>query len=339
VPNKKISRRKALIAIVFAGGMLNSEQLPVYSQSKSKSSELTMQRIANESGLSTSNRAYDLLRLANAYLTERSRVKVEAEFRSVSSHESTNLEFGTPKTQDILVSWLDDLSSAAKFINSGESPIASQQSPASSLSNANAALADKAIHMALLQLDHSADRFAQLNLYLIASRLYQKTGNTEGKQKCDQFLEKAIQACERNQHVHEDQIKAVSSVLNSMANVFIPVRIPDKNPNNGCGWMPIPVKPFTANEFRNSEKLKLRALALADRLNTQSDLRRRSHRNLSLWYKQLGKVELAEREKQTLFALVGFKDDRILYAQGTMCGHLLWWQKESGIITIECGRG
>ncbi|MFX8414279.1 hypothetical protein ABTL42_19300, partial [Acinetobacter baumannii] len=79
---------------------------------------------------------------------------------------------------------------------------------------------------------------------------------------------------------------------------------------------------FTNDQFLESEKLRLRGLALLDRLDAKNQTRWRGHRDMVIWYRLLGKFGLAEKEKLTLFQLVGIWDDEILYPRGGVCGHL-----------------
>jgi hypothetical protein len=50
-------------------------------------------------------------------------------------------------------------------------------------------------------------------------------------------------------------------------------------------------------------------------------------------------MELAEKEKQILFELVGLHDDTILFPRSVGCGHVVWWEKEPNIFAVECGMG
>jgi hypothetical protein len=54
---------------------------------------------------------------------------------------------------------------------------------------------------------------------------------------------------------------------------------------------------------------------------------------------QMGKPELAERQKQVLFELVGVNDDSILYPQSIMCGQVAWWHPEKVEVGGACGMG
>lgn len=92
------------------------------------------------------------------------------------------------------------------------------------------------------------------------------------------------------------------------------------------------------SDFQNSEAQMLRAVAIADKLDRTSHLRRTAHRDMTLWYSQLGKTEKAEQQKQELFELLGFKDDSILYPQDGGCGHVVWWRREK-VGAMGCGMG
>jgi hypothetical protein len=66
-------------------------------------------------------------------------------------------------------------------------------------------------------------------------------------------------------------------------------------------------------EFEESQRLRLRAIKMIDRLDAKHLVRWMAHRDLVLWYRELGKLDLAEKQQQIHFELVGLNDDRILY--------------------------
>jgi hypothetical protein len=330
-PIRKPARRKALLAIAFAGGMLNS-QLPALSENKSDSTDSVVQQIANSTQLTTEVRAFFLLRLASRYIAGENRTALEAEFRPVVNEPKKSVLFRKSSMENILVSWAEEVSSDRRLTNQGDTRPDSQ-----SIVDKNSVLAGAAIQQALIQLDKASDKFAKLNMYFIASRLFQKMGKTDGMRKCSAVVQEAFQACEGNSQIDEDQIEAASSVLNSMAYGLIPVHIKDMTLNDRP-WLPqSQVKPFTEKDFKESEKLKLRAIAMVDRLGAADHVRRKAHRDLALWYLQLGKMEMAEKEKQTLFELVGSKNDSFLYPEAIGCGQYVWWQKVE--IMMGCGMG
>ncbi len=333
-------RGKALLAVLFAAGMLNT-QLPVLAEIKSESTtDLLIEQIASQKQISPELRAYYLLRIASGYLAGGDKDKVEAPYRSLVNGTTHSFPFREPRREAYLVSWADQISSEEQSASSAMNAQGEAKSDSKSIPDQNVDLADMAISSALLQLEHDTKWFAKLNLYFIASRLFRKSGNTDGVRSCNKVLEKAFQACEENSLPDPEQIRAASSVLNSMANGFIQVYIPIAEASVKTWLQQKPSKPFKEEDFKKSEELKLKAIALEDQLGPQNEERRRAHRDLSLWYMKFGKLELAEKEKQILFELVGFKDDSLLYPQSGSCGSLLWFQKEKVSSASElCGMG
>jgi hypothetical protein len=214
-----------------------------------------------------------------------------------------------------------------------------EKSTAPSISSENTALANSAITTALAQLEQTSNKFVKLNMYFIASRLCQKTGNEEDMRKCDTLCQDAIRSSEQNSQIDEEQMRAAASILDSMAYAFISVDIPDRV-DDATYWGRQPaVKPFTEKDFKDSEDLRLKAVAILDRLDANNHLRRKAHRDLTLWYMRLGKKEKEDQQKQILFELVGCKDDSMLYPQVGGCGTLVWWKQERVQFSFECGMG
>jgi hypothetical protein len=338
VPIGKPARSRALLAIAFAGGMLNP-QLPALSENKAETTDSVIQQIVNSAQLSPEVRADNLLKLASGYLRGDNRTSLEASFGQVANQASTNRDFRNSRREDFLVDWASQVSSEEGATNQSTNAKSEPKSDAKSIPGENSALAVSTLQQALTQLEQASDKFAKLHMYFIASRLFQKAGNNDGLRTCNAVLEKNFEACEGTSQVDEERIRAASSVLNLMANSLISVYIPNQNPLDYSWMRPKEVKPYTENDFKESEKLKLRALAMVDRLDSKNQLRRKAHRDLALWYMKLGKTEMAEKEKQTLFELVGVKDDSILYPQAAGCGQLVWWHKAKSISMMGCGMG
>ncbi|HIA55776.1 MAG TPA: hypothetical protein EYN91_27440 [Candidatus Melainabacteria bacterium] len=311
--------QKAILSILFASGIVNS-QLPAASEN-SASTDSAIQQLATNPQMKPEVRAYYLLRLASCYLTDTPKRVVEGQFTNVRSNDWT---FSTSEK------WV-------KLLTAFEETSRTQSIEAKN--DDYRTLADVAIQKAMNELGKSSDAVPKLHMYLIASNLCQKIGNKEGELKCKKILEATIEASERNASTDEDQLIAVSSILTSMANNIIPVRIPDLDPKKNP-WAQEPrVKQFTEKEFAESEKLKRRSVALADRLSPDSHERRKAHRDFALWYSALRKPQLAEKEKQILFKLVGSNDDDVLYARPAGCGHVTWWQKPKQVGIMGCGMG
>jgi hypothetical protein len=161
------------------------------------------------------------------------------------------------------------------------------------------------------------------NLLFIASRLFEKAGNKSELLKCNKI------------------VKASASLLTSFAYDIVPMSFPDVKPA-GNQWARLAIsRVFTEDEYKESAKLKLRAAALTDRLDSTSDERRMAHRNLALWYLQIGDLELADKQKQILFKLVHIEHDSIFYPQSLACGEIVWWRtpahKDAPV--FMCGMG
>lgn len=314
------NRRKAFLAIAFTGGLLNS-QLPAPAENKVHTTNSLMQRIANSTQMPAEVRAFYLLKLAYGYLSDSNKGKAEAQYASVGTEQDGSHNSIARRWDAFLIPWTEQILVEGLSANHN-----------------NAALADAAIQKAVSQLDNSSNKSAKLKMYFIASLLFEKAGDTDGVKKCAKLLEETFQACERNSPTDEDERKGAISVLNLMSYCLIPVQISDFDPKLNP-MKPQQVKQFTDKDFKESEKFRLRAVGIADRLPTQNHVRRKAHRDLTLWYMQLGKNELAEKQKQVLFELVGYKDDSVLYPQHEGCGQVVWWKKEKLQSGFDCGRG
>jgi hypothetical protein len=280
-------------------------------------------------------RAFHLLSLARDYLRGGDPTVADARLTPVLNQPQHWL---SPRVwENTLVYWAEQASLAGHATTNGRGFKTEAESDSQSIDGNQAFLADAAIRSSLKQLDKgSSDEFTRLNMYFIASRLFQKVRNADGMRKCNKVLERVFQSCEGSSSPNEESIKAAVSVLNSMAYGFIPYQIPDRLPQFE---RQLEIKPFSEQDFRECEKLKLRALAMAERLPPTNQLRRKAHRDLALWYMHFGKREMAEKEKQVLFELVGTNDDRILYPQMVACGRLVWWETETRIVSSDCGMG
>lgn len=204
----------------------------------------------------------------------------------------------------------------------------------SELLTENRADADRAIDAALAQLHKSSKKAEALQMYYIAACLSRMTGKIQNEEKCNRVVNAAIKYCEGGAGEDYAQINAVATILNAMAYGLTPIRIPEGN------WsVPAQKEPIDMPHFEQSEKLKLKAVAMLDRLSPGDHDRRKAHRDMSLWYSQLGRDDKALKEKQVLFKLVGVSDDRIMYPQAKGCGRLVWWTAGRANSARLCGMG
>ncbi len=328
-------RRKALLAIVFAGSIMSAAPA-AECKTAIETTESLVQKISHNSKVSPENRAYSLLCLARDYLSEGNTAEeVEAQYANLQTEKYSYKN--SIAWENALGNWLDDPFAKRRYRN----PQIDQKPESPSTTAEKKLLAGLAIRCALNELEKSSAQFAKVNMYFLASKLLEQTGDTAQANNCNKILEQNFQACEKNPKVDEEQIKGAASVLNAMANQIIEVEIPYQHDKGRGGWGSARsegVRPCTVVDFNESEKLKLRALAMSDRLPEDNHHRRKAHRNLVLWYQKLGKTNLAEQQKEILFKLVGARDDLFLNPTSITCGSVVWWQARIGGARF-CGMG
>ena len=325
-------KKRALMALLVAGGMLGSAP-GGYAAPKagavSKSQLELVKTIAENQKISSELRAYYLIQIARSALQGMDGGALEKQYGPYAAAGAFNL-----------------FSRRRSAFNSSLSAMASQLSLEANSTKedkpgekrGNSALAETALKEALPLLETSDNSFARLNLYFMASYLFRKTGNEIESKYCQKKVDDAIKGCESDFSHHANHIEGVVAVLNSMAYGYVPVQISDwQRPSAaGAGKQ---AKSYAEKNIAEAEKLKLRALALADRLDTGSQLRRKAHRDMVLWYQELGKSYAARNEKEILFNLVGVHDDKILYPQSSGCGNIIWWKAETIRAKMACGMG
>jgi hypothetical protein len=329
MPVKRSFRKKALLAVLFAGGMLDS-CLPVFCEGTAESTFSVIEQVSNDARIgSAESRAFFLLWLANRYLAVDDATLSEVTVESVLNDPAAKRVEGSA-----LTSWAKEVATRQHFANYVKASDRKTTSRSEARSPTNIKLADQAVQQALLQLDNCSNLDWKLNGYFIASRLFEKIGDIKEMRKCDEVLKNVFQSCEKAPRGDWlPQSLAASSLLDIMAFGILPVIIPIDQ--GDIKWAPtISLEIFTERDFSDAEKLKLRAVAILDKLPAQSQFRRKAHRDLALWYLHLGKMELAEQQKQTLFDLVGIHDDSILFPRKASNGRLIWWQ--IGRISDSC---
>jgi len=328
--NKSI-RTKAMLAIAFAGSMVTSQLPSVCKESPEASSSSSVIEVITKNASSTpEEKAYYLLQIAYCYIIGSDVTYLESTFASIGKQSDANRVRGAWRRERAVASWAESLSLLSQTTG-GRTQSSTERKK---ISYENLALSDKAITLAVAQLGQDSKNSETLNLYLVASCLSRMIGNKQNEQKCIKILNDEIHACEASKTVNSAQIQVVASILSSMAYGLVPIRIPDYQ-----GQTTEKERAIDMENVEESERLKLRATALLDRLPSTDQGRRKAHRDLTLWYLQLGKIEKSLKQKQELFELVGVKDDSILYPQPGMCGHPLWWSVAKVAVFENCGMG
>lgn len=326
---KRLAHNQALLAIAFAAGLLSSNT-PAFCEDQVISGESAIQQLAENSQYSPELRAYTLLSLASAALTDRKKSELETQFVTAKIYPHSERFYTGERGEQFLADWANRLAVEGNLPPKDDSQMIPEE---------NRTLANKAIHLAVSILKQAENHFVKLNLYYIASRLFRKSGNLEGERNCDQILETAVKSCEQSAAVDPNLAKGVVSVLNSMAYGIAPVRIPLYFDRKAYERGILAHRPgFSEKEFAASQKLKLRAAAIADRLPSTDHMRRMVHRDLVLWYAHMKKPASSQVQKEILFNLVGSRDERILFPSSAGCGRLTWWKPgEQG--NFGCGMG
>ncbi|MCA9805218.1 MAG: hypothetical protein KC777_24785 [Cyanobacteria bacterium HKST-UBA02] len=331
-------RKRALLAVAFAGGLLNC-QLPALAEPGGEPADAVIQKFANSTQGTPEVRAFWMLKLAAAYLGASSKSEVDARYGRIAGDLGRYRSYMAVRSNRLdMFCWAEEVSSGRFYADEGTGRTVEAKPDMKTFAKEKSDLAHEAIRTALGQLEKTSDPVVRLNLYYIASRLLDRLGDAAGSKKCDRVIEEALRLCEGDKPANEKQIAAAVSVLDVMAYGIVSVHIPDFKPQRSLPGQE-QGEVFSDKSFKDSERLKLRAIAMADRLSVDSHVRRKAHRDLALWYARLGKTQSAEKEKQILFKLVGSDSDNILYPQSGGCGHVVWWQAKPMEKVIACGMG
>jgi hypothetical protein len=335
---RKSVRRETIVAIAFASGILNSS-LPALCANEAGSCNSFIQDLVADTQQSPELRCLSLLNLANAALIGRKVSELESQLSSFKFNQQMEYFYGGPRGEHYLVDRAKTLAASENFtFNKG---IACRKSLSDSkpIPTENLVLANEALRQATRMLNKAANQFQKLNLLYIASCLYRQAGNVAGANECDKTLERVFKSCESTVPQNVDVVRGSVSVLNAMAYGIVPVDIPMSDPRKNPSVIAKGPEKISEKEFSASEKLRLRAAGIADRLPASDHTRRLVHRDLTLWYGQMGRPIQAEWQKIILFNLVGVLDESILYPQSAGCGHLTWWKTEKSNLSMLCGMG
>lgn len=312
-------RKKALLAIAFAGGLISP--LPPAIAKETIKHKSAVEQFATSTMNFPEQHAYRLLELAMRCLDGADCASVEAEFDGRANQKG--------------MSWVED-SFERYIITIAEQQASKAKAGATRIRPDENNLANSAIKEALNQIGKSKLFYPRLSFTFIAACLYHRLGNIAGEQECNKLLDAAVREAETMSSLSAAQARATLALQDFRAFAIIPLSIPNhprfqlEEPKIG--------KPTEA-DFKAAERIKLQGVAIADKLQASEHVRRKAHRDLALWYEGLGRRQLAEKEKLALYKLVGFQDEKVLTPQIVGCGDLLWWQKEASNMTYDCGRG
>lgn len=314
-------RQKAILAAVFATGLL-SAQCTSIAQSKELTQDSVVYKLAVEMAASPEIRVHYLLSLTYRLLDGSKKAEVEKDFFAVAKDRNVSRDF---IHQDrMLTPWAE-----RTIAQEGAGTVCKLK-----VDTEEHDLAVSAVSESIRLLSQSTDEFAKLNLYLIAGSMAKKLGDTADAKVCEKVLESAIKSCEDGTWCTPEHAKNVIAVLNAMSCAYVMVPIADypalqKKEPIVC----------TEAQFEQGEKLRRRALSIADKLPETEHVRRKAHRDMALWYAALGKQSLANHQKQELFKMIGSSDDKLLYPQSGGCGSQVWWEVKAHVRSYDCGMG
>lgn len=323
-------RKKAIVAIAIASGTVNL-QLPASAKKPIQSQPVLVTDYIKSTYASPETKAYSLLSIANQCLNGAQKTNVEKQFGTVD----TPLAYDPLKFRRwdyLLQALMQQVSQKAyeEVLNTARG----QARLPEKIGRDELNLAIQATKDAYQLLKQSNSDENRLELLFIAACIQQRLGNMKEAEIYTQTIDQELRSFEEAKNVGIARAEAAVNVLNAKSYGIIPMQILDfkttATPN---------IKAFSAEEFKASEALRLRALAIADKTPSTEHVRRKAHRDMVLWYQTLGKTKLAEKEKQVLFELVGFENENALYPNNKGCGVLEWWQAESIPCTRLCGMG
>lgn len=328
MPKEESARQRALMAILVAASYLGGTPAVYAAPNESAVSERQLElvkKIAENRQISSEVRTYFLIQIARSLLKETDEETLEQQYaRYVSGSAYSRF---TERPDDFKV----DLHYLAGHIAREARTVEENKQEKKT--------AEAALQQARLLLETSGKSFISLHLYFMLSCLFQEVGNSADSAKCLKIVDDAIIGCESDFNKNANQVEAVVSILNAKSYAIIPVHISGRSKDLSYKRDLSQSQTDWDVDLCDAEKLRLRALALVDKLPATSHLRRKAHRDMAIWYTLLGQHQDAEKEKFVLFNMVGVYDDRILYPQSGGCGRVVWWKAEPINDVMLCGLG
>jgi len=321
-------RSKAFLAMLFSVGLIG-HAAPAQAQTQEPDQptvESQIEKLANTPALEPEDRAYLLLNLAIELLKGKN-PKTTVGFVST---DGAFKNFRHRSWDKFLVSQRNMAAKDFEPLN-----LATGAPPSSE----NIRLANFTLQEAIKNLEQSSNEYAKLSLYFVAARLFRLAANPIESSKYESFVEQSIQACEnQTSNFDEQQLKAAAAILNSKAKAIFDISIPDlAYPRT------VDDKTLDLTGVKGSEDLRLRSIAIIDKLPATDHDRRMAHRNMALWYTALRWDAQATHQKEILFNLVGIHNDRILFAvkPSSCSSELVWWTANSPVSKVVhlCGMG
>lgn len=300
-------RKKALIALAFAGGLANTFSFtPGIAQNTAKPMDNGPAKHLPQMQNIPEVQALFLLIFANSLLSGSRVEQAEKQYTAASA--------------DVSDAWIPR-NRPSLYFSFAEQVSSESIKEQSALDKKATKLADQKIEEALSRLENATDAVGKLDLLYAASCLDKQLGNAKRAKSNEDKVDAIIANCENGKNVLDPwQASAAISVLDARAFKIIPIHISDFEPLTN-----IRQATYTDEQVQEAEKYKLRALAIADRLPTTEHVRRKAHRDMTFWYRILDKPVQGELQMQEVFNLTGSTDEDILNPSKGSSGELVWW--------------
>lgn len=169
-------------------------------------------------------------------------------------------------------------------------------------------------------------------------QMFHETGNSKEVEKCERYLLQICASIERSKVLNIEEVKWTKEVLNGLCYAIYPESrtIPRRseieavvNEMKTKPSAPIPdtskLIPINSNSFwklsddQKAEVLRLTALALVDKCESNENERLEAHRNMALWYISAGKFQKAVAETMRLSDIMGVREAFLLFPIPQQC--------------------
>jgi hypothetical protein len=186
---------------------------------------------------------------------------------------------------------------------------------------------DAALIEALKVMEARPDPGNRKGNYASAVEIFDKTGNTEQRDKYKKLLLNFCQKVEGDSKASKEDVSLAVVTLNKLAEIEFPCGPIRSLPTHVVNLDPDPnaTSKLTVTRFKRAEGLKLRAVKLGDRLPKDNVQRIDLHREMVYWYMLFGQTKKADDQKEVLSGLLGAKNSDVMFPPRKPC--------------LGCGRG
>jgi len=180
---------------------------------------------------------------------------------------------------------------------------------------------DTALIEALKVMEARPDPGNRKGNYASAVEIFDKTGNTEEREKYKKLLLDFCKKVEEDSGASKEDVNLALATLYKLAEIEFPCGPIRELPTTVARLEPdsATASKRTESHFKRAEVLKLRALKLGDRLPKDNVQRIDLHRQLVYWYMLFGQTKKADEQKEVLSGLLGTSESFLLFPARQPC--------------------